>query len=362
MSLITEEPPVKKMKLLDENKLQDIDFYIDKLNSASKNLTPVIDDGFYEEIPLIAVYKATIKNPKDISNTILLLNSKLPLKNLHHLKRVRKKDIILCTTNFLENITIEEYLERNIEDLKDTFEDITEIEVPSLPPLVKKQFDIANKVWPCNFHPNKYHETLVSGNFFTKQEIVIHRQTMKIAFEILKFYKKAFNEKDNVAVIVDPTIESIVAVALNNETHPLQHATMLAIDNVAKTQNGGAWVASDEKRIDITISGLKQDLYCHLKKEFPHLKIGAKTFKSKKDMTTEEKSENSDCGPYLCTGYYVYLLKEPCIMCSMALVHARVKRVFFCFDNINCGALKTKTKLQTVQSLNHHFEVFTGFL
>ena len=42
---------------------------------------------------------------------------------------------------------------------------------------------------------------------------------------------------------------------------------------------------------------------------------------------------------YLLTGYDVYLTREPCIMCSMALVHSRVSRVFFTEPSPQKGGL-----------------------
>ncbi|CAK5094898.1 unnamed protein product [Meloidogyne enterolobii] len=45
-------------------------------------------------------------------------------------------------------------------------------------------------------------------------------------------------------------------------------------------------------------------------------------------------------------------------MCAMALVHCRVKRIFFGEENKKNGALITKWRLQESKSLNHHFEVF----
>ena len=32
---------------------------------------------------------------------------------------------------------------------------------------------------------------------------------------------------------------------------------------------------------------------------------------------------------YYLTGYDLYIFREPCIMCAMALVHSRVRRVFY---------------------------------
>ncbi|CAI5999378.1 unnamed protein product [Closterium sp. NIES-65] len=62
--------------------------------------------------------------------------------------------------------------------------------------------------------------------------------------------------------------------------------------------------------------------------------------------------------PYLCTGFDAFLLHEPCIMCAMALVHQRVRRVFYAIPSAEGGALGSCWKLHGVKSLNHHYEVF----
>lgn len=42
----------------------------------------------------------------------------------------------------------------------------------------------------------------------------------------------------------------------------------------------------------------------------------------------------------------------------MALVHQRVRRVFFGIANASIGALASKYRLQGIRSLNHHYTVF----
>ena len=62
-----------------------------------------------------------------------------------------------------------------------------------------------------------------------------------------------------------------------------------------------------------------------------------------------------DQRPYLCTGWDCYTVHEPCIMCAMALVHSRVRRVIYAQTGAQGWGVG---RLMGVRTLNHHYEVF----
>lgn len=60
---------------------------------------------------------------------------------------------------------------------------------------------------------------------------------------------------------------------------------------------------------------------------------------------------------YLFTDFVIVLENEPCLMCSMALMHSRFR--FVCFELLNSelGSLYSNVKLQNVKGLNHHQKI-----
>lgn len=360
-------PPLKKAKMADT-----IDSFIQKIMLSKTNLQAIVSDEFIKPTAFTKVYVGQVKNVKELSKIITILNEKLPLKELQHLKRARKKEVLLCPVRYLNSITqesIQEYIEERVYELKDSFEYFKVMGLPSLPPKLKKQHTEYSRVWSCNFHPNEYLEKLCGSHFFPENELMKHRCYMGMVFEVARYYLSETNcnlelsdivlRNINATVVVDPSISSVVAISFDNrDIHPVQHSAMLAIDNVAKTQNGGAWNA--EITEDPSMPGIDNNLLLYLKNKFANVKFGARNYVTKEVL--DENRMNASDSPYLCTGYYIYMIREPCIMCSMGLVHARANRVFFCFNNNHQGALSSKTKLHCVPSLNHHFEVFTDFL
>jgi len=68
----------------------------------------------------------------------------------------------------------------------------------------------------------------------------------------------------------------------------------------------------------------------------------------------------SSLGDWRLEGATVYVTKEPCPMCSGAMVMARVRRVCFAVPDPKMGCLGGATNLNELPGSNHHFEVVSG--
>jgi tRNA(adenine34) deaminase len=67
-------------------------------------------------------------------------------------------------------------------------------------------------------------------------------------------------------------------------------------------------------------------------------------------------------GNYRLPGCTLYVTLEPCAMCAMALMHARIGRIVFAAADPKTGAVGSVLNLFDNPKLNHHTEVHGGLL
>ena len=67
-------------------------------------------------------------------------------------------------------------------------------------------------------------------------------------------------------------------------------------------------------------------------------------------------------GNYRLPGTTLYVTLEPCAMCAMALVHARVKRVVYAAADPKTGAAGSVFDLLGSERHNHRIEIVSGVL
>lgn len=381
-------------------------------NKCTWTIKAILSDEYDKPIKCCFVCVCTVNDTKIISTAMRELCQKIPLTSLNHLKRVNKTKIILCSLHELivfyqknrtnqtielnkfmcktesEIVTEEQLLafdEESITTLIKCFlqdcnlsisliELLTErlefISVAASAPILNWQYSEVITIWPCKFHPNKQLEKLYANEWFTNDEITFHIQMI----EICEFLQQQL-QKNACGIAIDPRTKSIVAIGFDEmNTHPLMHCAMVLIDAVARSQNGGAWnnylleetdqCEFDVESNDYTMFGTTSHIRTLITSKFPQIKFGAEHVKSVDDNRQNYMNMDANCdnlakyGPYLATGYDVYLWREPCVMCSMALTHSRIRTIFFHKKHPTNGAICSHTKLQSVKSLNHHFQVF----
>ncbi|KAJ1483364.1 cytidine deaminase-like protein [Baffinella frigidus] len=250
--------------------------------------------------------------------------------------------------------------------------------VPGMPPNTMEQFYAWSKLWPLNFRPPVGGMKAVAG--FTPDEMTGMKGHMHAAIVLANRGEEAGGGRAG-AVVVDPATGTIITEAYDQSAsapycappshdgdsglpeagrHPLRHAAMCAIQQVA---------ALHRERDGITI-GPSSDATQRADGNASSNRKPAETLVIDLDqnepgggaLVGEGGGAEGRDGQYLCTGYDVYLTCEPCPMCAMALVHARVRRVIFAVSNPAAGALGSRWAVHLQASLNHHYEVYRGLL
>lgn len=391
-----------------------------KMEATTRGWTarPILGSEFTEALPLQEVYVGILKQRKDASSAIQSISAVLP--GFAHLKRCSNGKLLLAPlrsgelsrANGKEDVTLgEDELKNQLEergfDLS-LFQDKFQVtKVPARAPRTKLQAGEASKIWPVNFHPDRTIERLIDGSIFDDDCLHAIERIMSLVIGAARLEAVGDVRCTGAAAVVDPEDGRILAVsAARIDRHPMWHAAMLAVDLVARLHGGGAWrglndadlarrrtegTPGDEKvGSSIETENLNfKDRLRRIKRKYEEetplcyptslsslafpvqtpleTQVGRKGRKNDGDRIENPQQEEygsraEKCGPYLCTGYWVFLLMEPCPMCAMALLHSRVARIFYGAVNQKLGVLGTRAALHTVPGLNHRYQVWSGIL
>lgn len=343
---------------------------------------------------------ASVIEPKDANTLVKKLNQIAPLESLQHVKRVRKKcidggkpelSLLLCMT--VGNEGEDDCMPYDILELVKLYKLSTFItKVCKHAATSKEEWDEQCKLWPTSYHPPTYNISGITG--FSEEESQSVFSFMRYTINLAT---SSIGQVVNAAVIVDPSTKEVIASACdqvissaslanevskegswsnyleNLKASDLENQQMSLLDsstdefkhitnNVAcirpsqwALQRSGCWHPLRHAAIVAIEYSAVRDL-----KLFPDCKTLSPLKRQKineSDFQSNGLSHQS-LRPYLCTGYDIYLAWEPCAMCAMALVHQRVRRIFFSSPNSSAGALGSVHRLQGERSLNHHYAVF----
>lgn len=293
--------------------------------------------------PILCTVLVSEIQPRHASDAIRILSEVLPLgDDLSHLKRVRRQtnpespkdfclQVLLCRQEIWGSFQ-EDFLGKTASfPIKPTLCD-----VPAGPPRNKAELAQWGKFWPSIYKPPRVGEQPLCpselGNVYTNLQHVMN---------LIGSGTNSLRPCLAAAILVHPNSNTVLATGVDESfrgaaksdvTEPpdarLRHAVMNCLSSFATPH---APKSGSTKRSLVT------------------------------NLTKPSASDDKSCIPadqYLCTGLDCYTTREPCVMCAMALLHSRIRRVFFASQNTDeiCGF--SVAKVHCEPSMNHRFEAF----
>ncbi|KAG2155865.1 uncharacterized protein EDB93DRAFT_1079925 [Suillus bovinus] len=278
-----------------------------------------------EEVRTMQAWAVDIPDSKHIATMLKWLKqSGLESDALSHLKRIRKRDSI--STLLLSVSSSVPLLPTNV-DIGDPYQ----ISVPCNPALTQTSLILKNTLWPTVYAPRRKWEPekWSTAKVQWARDAISHvlRNSAQITDElpVVAYVPKPFEDK---ALLSRSFTANDTRISTG---HPLRHAAMNIIRNIAD------W------RAKTTPADLLAD--------------PVKPATSPSNTSLENSDTSCNGANYLLTGLTLFITHEPCIMCSMALLHSRVKEVFYIVPMPRTGGCGGSACLPALKGVNHRYSI-----
>lgn len=219
---------------------------------------------------------------------------------------------------------------------------LIDVSVPNRAPVTLVEFDEWNSVWPFAVAKPKIRSTHVS--LFPSCELDFMYRIMKDTVWPLAVESHRNGFLGMAAAIVSGPPGSRHVVRTCGSTSP--RSNLCAVLPYRSPQPGG--VKDDKAHSCVTFQHVVYDVLRALA-----------SLPAEESDTKRARGDDPD-EAYLATGCDLFVTHEPCLMCSMALVHSRICRVFYTFPNPMNGGLGSAAKIHRLPELNHRFTVYRG--
>ena len=230
----------------------------------------VIPANTKPQLEFVPCYVAEVE-PRACGPFVNALGEAVPLENLQHARRVRRLpskegllDVLICPVQSIfksdgsgetedgelnwrntsakgTDITSEDIRFSNLPAAARSIAEQMQVKrilvanIPRNPPHTKEDQKEWSRYWPVGLRAPDKHLKRDNSNL-TEDEVAVMKHYMKMAWKMAR-NNEAMGRVFNACVIVSPVTDAVMAQSMDGtHSHPLHHAVMVAVDNVAAWQ------------------------------------------------------------------------------------------------------------------------------
>ena len=312
-------------------------------------------------------------SPEDASRILPILSQHLPLEyDLPHLKRVRRQSLLIDIETAEQGngnehkrkfslqvvLASEQIWDARCHDkgLRQQLEPFNlkphAIQVPAVAPLSEDELKSWGKEWPLVYRPGRERYVPPSPS-----QLVNMYHHLRHVCELASTVDASLHHPV-AAILVNPQSNTVVATATDTSFRARRISNC---DNPEKRSDDPCQPFAP---MNACLAHAVMNSIANV--SVPHSQTSAKRRKAERNgMVAEfdgcEKGRTHmklPSGQYLCTGLDCYVSREPCVMCAMALVHSRIRRVVYAAPNTHQVGGLSSVKIHAEPSLNHRYDAF----